>query len=43
MADVTLRQGIEAMLQQEIPEVQGIMDITDHSAGANPYVAAAKK
>ena len=43
MADVTLRQGIEAMLQHEIPEVQGIMDITDHSAGANPYVAAAKK
>src|SRR5438067_1133130 len=36
MADVTLRQGIEAMLQQAVPEVKGIVDITDHTAGANP-------
>jgi NFU1 iron-sulfur cluster scaffold homolog, mitochondrial len=43
MADVTLRQGIEAMLRQEVPEVKGIVDITDHTAGANPYFAAAKK
>jgi Fe/S biogenesis protein NfuA len=43
MADVTLRQGIEAMLQQAVPEVKGIVDITDHGAGANPYFAAAKK
>src|ERR1041385_1954770 len=43
MADVTLRQGIEAMLQQHVPEVRGIVDITDHAAGSNPYFAAAKK
>ncbi len=43
MADVTLRQGIEAMLQQSVPEVKGIVDITDHTAGTNPYFAAAKK
>src|SRR2546427_9266103 len=43
MADVTLRQGIEAMLQQHVPEVKGIVDITDHTAGSNPYFAAAKK
>jgi len=43
MADVTLRQGIEAMLQQTVPEVKGIVDITDHTAGTNPYFAAAKK
>jgi Fe-S cluster biogenesis protein NfuA len=43
MADVTLRQGIEAMLQQQVPEVKGIVDITDHTAGSNPYFAAAKK
>ncbi len=43
MADVTLRQGIEAMLQQAVPEVKGIVDITDHTAGANPYFAASKK
>ena len=43
MADVTLRQGIEAMLQQHVPAVKGIVDITDHTAGTNPYFAAAKK
>lgn len=43
MADVTLRQGIEAMLHQHVPEVRGIVDITDHAAGSNPYFAAAKK
>jgi len=43
MADVTLRQGIEAMLHQHVPEVSGIVDITDHAAGSSPYFAAAKK
>ncbi|PYO97525.1 MAG: thioredoxin [Gemmatimonadetes bacterium] len=43
MADVTLRQGIEGMLHQYVPEVKGIVDITDHTAGSNPYFAAAKK
>jgi Fe-S cluster biogenesis protein NfuA len=43
MADVTLRQGIEAMLQQHVPDVKGVVDITDHAAGSNPYFAAAKK
>ncbi len=43
MADVTLRQGIEAMLRRDIPEIQGIVDITDHTAGSSPYFAAAKK
>lgn len=38
-ADVTLRQGIEGLLAQHLPEVQGIVDITNHSAGANPYYA----
>jgi Fe-S cluster biogenesis protein NfuA len=43
MADVTLRQGIEGMLAQAIPEVRGIVDITDHGSGANPYFQASKK
>jgi len=43
MADVTLRQGIESMLRQEVPEVQGITDITDHASGTSPYVSASKK
>ena len=43
MADVTLRQGIEGMLAQAVPQVRGIVDITDHATGANPYFQAAKK
>jgi len=43
MADVTLRQGIEGMLAQLVPAVRGIVDITDHNSGANPYFQAAKK
>jgi Fe-S cluster biogenesis protein NfuA len=43
MASVTLRQGIEGMLSEHIPEVQGIVDITDHASGTSPYFAAAKK
>jgi Fe-S cluster biogenesis protein NfuA len=43
MADVTLRQGIEGMLAQFVPEVRGIVDITDHASGGNPYFQASKK
>jgi Fe-S cluster biogenesis protein NfuA len=43
MADVTLRQGIEGMLAQAVPQVRGIVDITDHATGANPYFQASKK
>ena len=37
MANVTLRQGIEAQLRRVIPGLQGLRDITDHTAGKNPY------
>jgi Fe-S cluster biogenesis protein NfuA len=43
MADVTLRQGIEGMLSQLVPAVRGIVDITDHTTGSNPYFQASKK
>jgi Fe-S cluster biogenesis protein NfuA len=43
MADVTLRQGIEQVLREAVPEVRGIVDVTDHSSGENPYFASAKK
>jgi Fe/S biogenesis protein NfuA len=33
----TLRQGVERMIKDEIPEVREIVDLTDHNAGANPY------
>ena len=37
MANVTLRQGIEAQLRRVIPGLRGLRDITDHTAGENPY------
>ena len=43
MADVTLRQGIEGMLARFVPEVTGVVDVTDHTAGSNPYFQGAKK
>jgi Fe-S cluster biogenesis protein NfuA len=43
MADVTLRQGVEALLKRRLPEIRGLIDVTDHSAGTNPYVTASKK
>ncbi|HKQ58064.1 MAG TPA: NifU family protein [Candidatus Eisenbacteria bacterium] len=43
MADVTLKQGIETLLREEIPELGEVFDQTDHAAGRNPYYAASKK
>jgi len=37
MANVTLRQGIEQVIRQEIPEVGAIVDVSDHTSGLNPY------
>jgi Fe/S biogenesis protein NfuA len=34
---LTLRQGIDRMVREEIPEVRDIVDLTDHDAGVNPY------
>lgn len=36
-ANVTLKQGIERSVREQIPEVGEIMDTTDHAAGRNPY------
>ncbi len=37
MVDVTLKQGVEVMIKEAIPELKGVMDITDHTGGENPY------
>jgi Fe/S biogenesis protein NfuA len=42
MVDVTLRQGIEALIREEIPEIQQVVDTTDHASGRNPYYQPAK-
>ena len=37
MAAATLRQGIEKILKDSIPELVAVVDVTDHDAGENPY------
>jgi Fe-S cluster biogenesis protein NfuA len=37
-AAATMRQGVEASIRNEVPEIGSIFDSTDHAAGANPYM-----
>ncbi len=37
MSRMTLRQGVERMVRQSVPEVTVIHDVTDHSSGENPF------
>jgi Fe/S biogenesis protein NfuA len=37
MASATLRQGIEAMIREAVPEITDVADVTDHASGTNPY------
>ena len=37
MVDVTLKDGIEKTLVEQIPEVTGVKDMTDHSIDDNAY------
>ena len=37
MSQVTLKDGIEAAILQEVPEIKRVLDDTDHSSGDNPY------
>ena len=36
-AKYTLKHGIEQILRDRIPEITDVVDVTDHSAGDNPY------
>ena len=43
LATVTLTQGIEVSLKEAVPEIERVVDVTDHAAGSNPYYQPAKK
>ena len=43
MASVTLSQGIEVAIRDNVPEIARVVDVTDHAAGENPYFEASKK
>jgi Fe/S biogenesis protein NfuA len=42
MVDVTLKQGIEVMIKEEIPQIARVIDQTDHAGGKNPYYQPTK-
>jgi Fe/S biogenesis protein NfuA len=42
MVDVTLKQGIEVMIKEEVPEIKQVLDVTDHAGGKNPYYQPSK-
>ena len=37
MIDTTVKQGVEVMLKETIPELVGVFDITDHSEGESAF------
>ena len=37
MVDVTLKQGVEVMIKEAVPEIEAVLDITDHAEGTNPF------
>jgi Fe/S biogenesis protein NfuA len=39
LAAVTLRQGIERAILDAIPEIDEVIDVTDHALGTNPFYA----
>jgi Fe/S biogenesis protein NfuA len=43
LAQVTLKQGIERILLESIPELTQVVDVTDHASGDDPYYKSQKK
>ena len=41
MADVTLKQGVQAEIQKLVPTIREVLDVTDHAGGTNPYYQSA--
>jgi len=37
LSRMTLRQGVERMLKQAVPELTEVHDVTDHASGASPF------
>ena len=37
LVDVTLKQGIETRIKELVPEIERVVDTTDHAAGENPF------
>jgi Fe-S cluster biogenesis protein NfuA len=43
LAEVTVRQGIEPLLRARLPGMVGVLDVTDHEAGTQPFFSPEKR
>jgi Fe-S cluster biogenesis protein NfuA len=43
LAEVTVRQGIEPLLRARLPGMTGLIDVTDHEAGTQPFFSPQKR
>jgi Fe/S biogenesis protein NfuA len=43
LAQLTLTEGIKAQIENRIPEIREVIDVTDHAAGDNPFYEASAK
>jgi NFU1 iron-sulfur cluster scaffold homolog, mitochondrial len=43
LAEVTMRQGLEPLLRARVPGVIGVLDVTDHEAGTQPFFSPEKR
>lgn len=43
LAQLTLTEGIKAQIENRIPEIREVVDVTDHALGENPFYEASAK
>lgn len=43
MASMTLSQGIEVAIKDNVPEIVEIVDVTNHQTGSNPYYSPSEE
>ena len=43
LAALTLTEGIKAQIENRIPEIREVVDVTDHASGLNPFYEASAK
>ena len=43
LAALTLGEGIKAQIEDRIPEIREVIDVTNHAAGENPFYEASAK
>jgi Fe-S cluster biogenesis protein NfuA len=43
LAAVTVLQGIEPLLRERLPDIAGVVDVTDHGAGRDPFYSPEKR